>query len=271
VTSRDKALSSVVVEQNGLVEKGADFALLPKDDKLFIGRTLAVQPFKELSYRDFGRPGRDDRSGMLPPKLAQIMINLACPAFAVDTVLFDPYCGSGTVLTEALLLGARQVIGLDISERAIKDSGDNIIWARQKFALAGFSFDLFRDDARQASRHIRPGSVDAIVTEPYLGPQRGAFDMGRVKKELESLYSQSLEDFVRLLKPGGKICMVWPVFSRGNHRNFLAPKLSGLKIARVWPDKIIAKIRPDLSERGLPVYGRPGQKVWREIVVLEKK
>ena len=77
VTSKEKTLSSVVVGQNKLTGPGLEIALIEAKNKILIGRTLAVQPYKELSKRDYGRPARDDRSGMLPPKLAQIMINLA--------------------------------------------------------------------------------------------------------------------------------------------------------------------------------------------------
>src|SRR3989344_3240561 len=80
VTSREKTLSSVVVEQNKLTsEWGVEIVIVGDGAKYWAGKTLAVQPFKELSARDYGRPGRDDYSGMLPPKLAQIMINFAKP------------------------------------------------------------------------------------------------------------------------------------------------------------------------------------------------
>ncbi|MBI2459694.1 MAG: hypothetical protein HYV53_04055 [Parcubacteria group bacterium] len=68
VISREPALSSVVVEQNRLVgDRGVEIVMIEFNKKLFLGKTLAVQPFKELSFRDYGRPARDDRSGMLPP------------------------------------------------------------------------------------------------------------------------------------------------------------------------------------------------------------
>ena len=85
-----------------------------------LAQTEAVQPFEQFSARDFGRPGRDDLSGMLPPKLAIIMINLA--QTPLNSILLDPFCGSGTILSEAVLLGYTNLIGTDISEKAIADS-----------------------------------------------------------------------------------------------------------------------------------------------------
>jgi hypothetical protein len=40
---------------------------------------MALQDFESYSKRDYGRPARDPRTGSLPPKLAQILINLAEP------------------------------------------------------------------------------------------------------------------------------------------------------------------------------------------------
>lgn len=76
-TSRERNLSSVAVKENKLLEKGKEFIVLRKEGIQLLAETKAVQNFKELSRRDYGRPARDSRSGMIPPKLAQIMINIA--------------------------------------------------------------------------------------------------------------------------------------------------------------------------------------------------
>src|SRR3989344_9306867 len=118
VTSKDKALSSVIVSKN----KCAEFLVL---SNRYLGQTLAVQEFEEYSKRDYGRPVRDMLSGSMPPKLAKIMINLG-QVLAGATIL-DPFCGSGTVVQEGLLLGYRMV-GSDISEKAVRDSKQNLEW-----------------------------------------------------------------------------------------------------------------------------------------------
>src|SRR5205823_3602162 len=107
----------------------------------------AVQPFEQFSARDFGRPGRDDLSGMLPPKLAIIMINLA----ANDTisVLLDPFCGSGTILSEALLLGYKNLIGSDISEKAVADTKTNLDWIANKFRRDLPDIKIFKKPSRR--------------------------------------------------------------------------------------------------------------------------
>ncbi|MCK5416207.1 hypothetical protein KAI92_02145, partial [Candidatus Parcubacteria bacterium] len=144
VTSKEKTLSSVVVEQNKLTSKGIELILIENKKNILIGKTLAVQAFKDLSFRDYNRPARDDKSGMLPPKLAQIMINLSQKNINQDmrlnTCLLDPFCGSGTVLTEAMLMGFNNLIGSDISEKATNDTKKNIEWIQKHYKLSNINY-----------------------------------------------------------------------------------------------------------------------------------
>jgi tRNA G10 N-methylase Trm11 len=269
VTSQEPTLSSVVVEQNDLVtEKGAEIIIIEFNKKLLLGKTFAVQPFKELSFRDYGRPARDDQSGMLPPKLAQIMINLS--GAGLGRTILDPFCGSGTILTEAMLMGYKNIIGSDITSRAIKDTKTNIAWIEKNYDLPAKEYKVFEADATEISKHIAPHSVDAIITEPYLGPQRGSYDINMTIKGLEQLYSKSLTEFKKILKPNGKIVMIWPSFSGKQKSIFLNPDFSGYKIINPIPLNLQKNIFLKLTNRNSIVYGREQQKVWREIVVLEK-
>lgn len=268
VICREPTLSSVVVEQNKLTtDRGAEIIMIEFNKKLLLGKTIAVQPFKELSFRDYGRPARDDRSGMLPPKLAQIMLNLS--GIKADSVILDPFCGSGTILTEAALMGYKNLIGADISERALHDTKENISWIKKNYELRAASCELFQSDATQLSKHIEPHSVDAIATEPYLGPQRGLIEIHKIIRELEGLYSDSLREFSKILKSSGRIVMVWPVF-QGKRSTFISPKIAGFKTINLIPANLQKNIFLKITNRGSIVYGRDGQKVWREIVILEK-
>jgi len=286
VISREPTLSSVVVEQNRLTsDRGAEIIIIEFNKKLFLGKTIAVQPFKELSFRDYGRPARDDRSGMLPPKLAQIMINLS--GANTSSTILDPFCGSGTVVTEAMLMGYTNIISSDISDKAISDTKTNIEWIKKNFKFSSLSFQLFHSDATQISKQLAPHSVDAIVTEPYLGPQRGNFEISKIVNELEQLYSKSFIEFKKILKPNGRIVMAWPVFrktplslreSSGDRSNLTNagmtgstdPNLNGFTIINPIPKNLQKNIFLNLTARETVVYGRKEQKVWREIIILEK-
>ncbi|MBU0647211.1 methyltransferase domain-containing protein [Patescibacteria group bacterium] len=268
VTSSEATLSSVVVEQNNLTSKGIEIILIETNNKILIGQTLAVQPFKELSFRDYGRPARDDLSGMIPPKLAQIMINLA--NINPDKTILDPFCGSGTILTEAMLMGYKNLIGLDISEKAINATKININWIKNNYQLSITNYKLFNTSAMQISKYVQPKSIDAIITEPYLGPQRGKIEIKQVLEELNNLYSKALIEFDKILKSDGCIVMIWPIFCLHQKQNHINPLLNNFKIINPLPLELFNNKKIKLTDRNTIIYGRPNQIVWREIVVLKK-
>ena len=265
VTSREKELSSVVVGQNKLLSKGAELILYRHEQNLVVARTLAIQPYKELSRRDFGRPVRDDHSGMLPPKLAQMMINFA-GQMSTDGQLLDPFCGSGTVINEAMLMGYTNLMGTDLSEKAIKDSRVNAEWLRELYDLeTRAKFHI--KNATRLDKFLKPKTVDSIIAEPYLGPQRGLSDMESVCAELADLYSRALDNFHSILKDDGRVVMVWPVFF-GN--KFIEANLDKWQVPNLFPDRFRDLPWCKLSQRDTLLYHRDGQKVWRELIVLEK-
>lgn len=271
VTSKEKNLSSVVVEQNKLITKGIEIVLIENNGRFFIGVTEAVQPFKELSKRDYGRPSRDDESGMLPPKLAQIMLNLA----RINTVdgpqknkyIVDAFCGSGTIVTEAMLMGHKHIIGSDKSGKAVLDTKNNIEWIKNNFHLQELEYEIIRQDATMLSKAIKQNSVDVIVSEPFLGPQRGVLDLNKIVKELEELYSRTIKEFQKVLKPRGRVVMLFPVFFNKRKIN---PNLYRFKIVKPIREELRFK-GINITERDTIIYGRQGQRVWREIVILELK
>ncbi|MBU2228979.1 RsmD family RNA methyltransferase, partial [Patescibacteria group bacterium] len=189
VTSKDKALSSVIVGENKLVERGADICIFFAKEKIYIGKTIAVQDYKSFSKFDYGRPRADAKSGMLPPKIARIMVNLA--QTKPDEILLDPFCGSGTVLQEALLLGTKKVIGSDISRKAVDDTNKNLEWLASEIDFPESNYQILHSDVRELSINLKT-KVDVIVTEPFLGPPlRGSESINHLQqnvKELSKLY-----------------------------------------------------------------------------------
>lgn len=266
VVSREKTLSSVVVAQNKLLKNGVEIILAGDGDNILIGSTLAVQPFKDLSLRDFGRPARDDMSGMLPPKLAQIMINLA-QVNDFNAVIIDPFCGSGTILSEAILLGYKHLFGSDISAPAVENTRQNINWTKELYKVEDIKLKLFVKNALDLSKFIKSDSVAAVITEPYLGPQRGLIAFKTVISNLEELYSESLKEFHKVLNPGGRVVMIWPIFYGERP---MTPDYSGFKLLNMIPESFRGSEFIKKHNRDTIIYGRPGQKVYREVVVLEK-
>lgn len=274
VTSRTSTLSSVVVEKNKLLPpNGYEFLLFLKGDQLIIGRTIWVQDFAGWSQRDYGRPERDARVGMLPPKLARLMINLA--EATEGSGILDPFCGSGTVLQEAALLGYRHLVGVDIDSKGINRTRINFSWLHQQQPQLPEPALMVADISRLLSV-LNNSQYEAIVTEPYLGPPlRGRESLARleqIRQELTEFYRDTLKVLGQVLKPGGRIVMVWPVLQAGKN-NLTLPLISELKNFDLGLIDILPKTVPSSwrNNRGTLWYARPEARVIREIVVLQKQ
>jgi tRNA G10 N-methylase Trm11 len=266
VSGKEAQLSSVIVKKNQLLsDKGMELLVLLDHDQIWVGQTQAVQDFQGFSDRDFGRPFRDDWSGMLPPKLARIMLNLAGMKLDGLTVL-DPFCGSGTVVQEAALLGATKVLGSDLSKKAIMDSIGNISWLKEEFSLqTDIRFEQV--DAVELSTWLPENFIDIIATEPFLGePVRAKLSKSEIKERqdaLSRLYDDALVQMHNVLKPGGMLVMIFPFID--NSRLPLPRHLCRLFEQVIIDENLVSTPRLGID------YQRPGQKVGREIMVLRKK
>lgn len=262
--SRERTLSSVVVSKNRLIEKGAELLLIPTRDKVYLGKTLYVQEFESFSKRDYGRPARDMKSGIMPPKLARMMINLS--GIALDETLLDPFCGSGTILQEAILLGYKHIIGRDISEKAISDTLKNLEWLENENSKFDAKIDVKTGDAGKLE-DVPEGSVSAVIAEPYLGPTLHNLifpeKLNPLSRELSKLYLDSFRMFHKVLKENGVVVMILPVFTQRRGAYFLPifPEIEriGFKQEKIGD-----------PHRGTILYGNKHDFVQREIIVMRK-
>src|SRR6185436_4415646 len=130
VPNTEPALSSAAVLHNNLTgDLGIELLLVKDGDKTWLAHTKAVQNIAAYARRDQNRPKRDARVGMLPPKLAQTIVNLATSATATDQeqIVLDPFCGTGVILQEALLMGYG-AYGTDLEPRMVDYSRENLEW-----------------------------------------------------------------------------------------------------------------------------------------------
>ena len=140
-------LSSSQIFLKGLVNKKSDFTILNCKEKVYIWTTIWSQDINKYSKRDYGK-FRDTQIGMLPPKLAQIMINISCGFNKKDIYIYiyDPFLWSWTVLIEATLMWYKSLYGSDINEKMINFSISNL--QKLKNDWNNFSFKIFMFDAR---------------------------------------------------------------------------------------------------------------------------
>ena len=257
VTSREPQLSSVIVHK----EHCREYLVLPDGS---VARTVAVQDFEAFAARDVGRPHRDLESGTLPPKLARIMVNLArltraSGGLPAGTALLDPFCGSGTILNEAALLGVPTVWGSDVADRAVTQSQQNLAWLAGRYPQTrALRAEVKRADVRKLSAAWPKASVDVVVTEPYLGPPRHGNEsrpqLRKVIGELSDLYLAAFDQFTKVLKPGGRVVIAMPEFVFG-HETMPLPIDDDIK-------------RFGFTLTGGPYeYSRPDQHIRRQISV----
>ncbi len=277
------ALASVVVTKNLLLDKGAEICVIAGHTQVYVAKTLVVQDFEDYGRRDYQRPIRDDKQGMIPPKVAQIMLNFA-ESKPGETML-DPFCGIGTIVQEGVLLGYR-MLGSDINANAIAGSEKNLEWFRNRYKIAPGKFHVETSDAMVVSNLVEKlkkigsfPSIAGVVTEGYLGPMYTKFpaqpEIDKNFKELEELYTKSFKDFLKFLPKGGRVVLCLPSYkhSRG-YTGF--PNLDfitklGYNTVDLIPS-ILAESMPflKLTDRKTAIYDRKDQIVAREIVIFEK-
>jgi len=199
-------LTAAQITHNKLLDKGADIWVVKTTSGYTLATTVAVQDIAAYGERDHGRPARSAKVGMLPPKLAQIMINLATPKRGGR--ILDPFCGTGVVLQEASLMGFG-AYGSDIEAKLIDMSNDNGAWLQRAHSTPDWTLEV-----GDATKHQWSGSIDAVVTEGYLGP---ALTLQPSQKELVHLKDDATKltlDFLTNLAPqiesGTPVCITLP-------------------------------------------------------------
>lgn len=269
-------LSTASLVNNKVIKKGAEFDFIFLNDKMILARTIAVQNIISYSIRDFGRPRRDARMGITPPKLCQIMLNLA--RTEEDATIFDPFCGIGSILQEALLDGYR-VIGSDINEKQIYNCKLNLQWLLSRYPIKHPDYRIFHADSTNLFSTIEPSSIDAIVTESTLGPvYKKTPTSGEITenyRNLENIYLKFFASVKPLLKSGSRLVITIPAYKIVLDKYIFAPFVD--KLEKIGYS-IKCPLNEEFSSKGMSttkrnsiIYSRPDQIVAREIIIFENK
>lgn len=270
VPSEQAALSTATVLHNKLAignPKKVELLLAPapSNHRLVVAKTIYVQDIGAYTLRDRGRPRRDTRNGMLPPKLAQTMINLARGACQLTrpTNLLDPFCGTGVILQEAGLMGLA-TYGSDNNPRMIDNTQTNLDWLARRYQLASRP-RLAIADATDFSwqQWLAPDRLELIASETYLGrPYTSPPHLSELKSNLHDC-NVIIGKFIANLSPqlpsGAGICLGVPAWYIRDHIHHL-PCLAELPRH---------KLRSVTTGANL-IYHRPNQVVGRELLVLQK-
>jgi SAM-dependent methyltransferase len=174
-----------------------------------LGPTAWVADSSPMRERGVYKPSRAAEISM-SPRLASLLLNLA--GLSTGQVVLDPFCGSGTILAEALL-HSYKCLGFDSNERRIKDARRNLKWLAH--TLRGGTFDVRVGDARDLQTALGRSKADAVVTEPLLLPTlRARPKVATATILLEragEVYAGALKSMAEVISPGGRIVIVVPV------------------------------------------------------------
>lgn len=270
------ALSSVVVEKNKLCDRnGYEFIIVERNASYTLYRTRVVQPFESFSKHDYARPERSMAIGMLPPKVARMMVNLAITSDVGTTTLLDPFCGTGTILEQAALISVPRCIGSDISTVSVHAAKKNWDWLknrerRVRKCVASF---IVSDVARLYA-HTWPHPVTAIATEGYLGRplSRGSSPLSRAEIDsLEQLYEAAFRSLSRLLAPKGRLCAALPFWVHNNSHFFLPTineKIKRLGFVNITHSLLPPSLCPCFDIDGF-LWHRASQRTGRVIMVFQ--
>ncbi len=129
----------------------------------------------------------------LHPRLARALVNLS--AVAPDARLLDPFVGTGGVLIEAAMVGAR-ALGGDIRGEAVDGS-------RRALADLGLGAELRVGDVEEII--AATGGVDAVATDPPYGRSTTTRGEG-----VAPLLRRTLRALAKALPSGARVAVVLP-------------------------------------------------------------
>ena len=161
------------------------------DEKLVLGLKLTDITSKTFSER---RPRKKPffHPSAMPSKMARCMVNLAHGK--AESLVLDPFCGTGTSLIEASYIGCRAV-GVDAQKRMILGTRKNLRF-----------FNISAEGLILADSRKPPFfKVDCVITDPPYGRSSST-----LKSTTEQLVKDVLASSMELLGTGQRICIASP-------------------------------------------------------------
>ena len=264
VENKDKELNSAQIINNKLTKgNNAEINIIFDKNNIWIAKTIFIQNITRYAARDFNRPFRDTKNGMLPPKLAQIIINIATEA--KNMTVLDPFCGTGVVLQEAILMG-NNVIGSDLNPKMVDYSIGNIKWLKTRFKI---DQSLKKEFLVGDAQIFKWPHFDTVATETNLGapltniPDSLHFD--KIVKDADVLIESFLKNLSNQLDSGKRICIAIPAWKLPNN------SIKTLGVVDHLRDLGYNLIEfKGLNSQEL-IYLRPNQVVGRQLLALTRK
>lgn len=269
IPNNEPALNTATSHHNklGLSDNHVELLVIrASSGNVVIAESVGAQNITALAARDQARPKTDAFVGMLPPKLARMMVNMigSHSNDASQSTILDPFCGTGVVLQEAALLGY-PVYGTDLSEKMVDYSQQNLTWLSEKYRIQ----TIMSVEHGDAMTYRWRDPIHAVVSEAYLGQPFSAppspAKLIEVKKTCNYIVSEFLKNLAAQIAPGTRLCLAVPAW-RDNQGTFthlpFIHALNKLGYARMP----LVTVRHEQL-----VYYRETQVVARELLVLVRQ
>ncbi len=214
---RSHAISGVDLHAEKVISRSAmDFiAYRDAHDGYQWGITVYVPDTASYRERSTGRPFTTSEIS-LSPRLARLLVNMS--GVAKGQLMLDPFCGSGTILGEALLAGI-DCIGLDRSRNRTELTKKNLAWILARTGEHGIpprgpSYSVEVGDATNIEKSMKGRLLDAVVSEPILMPRiSSALTLEKARKLVRNssrLYSEAIYSIAGAVRKGGRVVIVTP-------------------------------------------------------------
>jgi len=282
VPNKECAMNAAQIIHNKLTSvNGWEIIIISNHKETFIGQTIDVQNIKEYAMRDQKRPFRDARVGMLPPKLAQIIINLSVGPLnnkaltALPNIddnqdsktILDPFCGSGVISQEALIMGYN-VIASDLDEKMIEYTQKNLDWLKKH---SGFNINhsltvnILRGDATNHNWKI---NISSVATEMFLGkPLTKRLEPHHLNPTIDScndVLKRFLINIYPQINKNTRLCIAVPAWHIQNNAFHHLPIIDSLD--QLGYNRLSFK---HVDNYDL-IYHRSNQIVGRELLIITK-
>jgi tRNA (guanine10-N2)-dimethyltransferase len=186
VPALERLMGALIDGPVSLDRPEVEFRAIFSGDRVYLGRVLlridrGSYDLRRPSTRPFFHPG------VMLPLTARAVVNLSLAG--PGGTVYDPFCGTGGILGEAGLLGARS-LGSDADPAMVRGCRENFP-----------SIPLFLADATAIP--LRSAALDAVVTDLPYGQSSWIRD-----RSLEALYPGALAEIHRVLRPGRRAVVV---------------------------------------------------------------
>jgi len=185
-SSLERMMGQAISGTVSLEHPSCEFRAIFSGNRCYMGRLLCNIDRGSFDARNPGKRAFF-HPGVMMPRVARSIVNISLVARGER--FLDPFCGTGGVLIEADMVAAT-VIGGDMDNFMVRGTRRNIPGA-----------EVFLGDA--GNLPMKDSSVDAVATDLPYGQSSSIMATG-----LESLYTQSLEEIRRVLKPGKRAVIV---------------------------------------------------------------